>query len=335
MVSIDSTGNSVGSQINTIGEKSNLQPNLATTGDCDQNKRFVEQFYWFAHRQGLAQTQIGNYLQCILRFIRFHNKQHPLKLNQQHIEVYLSSIAKQQGAQRTSQEQAEQALTFLYQQFFTTQLSDLHYLRLKYRRGFFAKFDSKDCFGVLKNMSGKTLLMAKLALLANLKLRDIINIRLADVNLKQNQITLRYSNGQPKYTVQIPVELILELKIQHMKVQRLVQQEKEIEFADEYYHLEILANQLEPDWQYLFPMGSKNFPLNQTPLKNFKTDILIALKNYLAKFPKQTDQKQQVSLKIQNPTKKSYLKVNSKKVHSVISNKQPQQLDFNQQLGAA
>lgn len=253
--------------------------------------RLLDQLELFANQQDITEVLKKSYITWILRFIRFHGGQHPKDLKQAHVEAYLSYLARSLSYDFHAQQSACNALCFLYQQFLNMSFEALQFPRLRTRRGFFSRFGERHCFGVINYMSGTTQLMAKLAVYANLKLQQVINLRLGDVNLKNATIVVRDKKGNKLFTSNLPMQISLELRIQMMKVRALVQQEKERQFADKYSELDVLAKSLEPDWQYLFPyhfsklVNKSASLLNKVPIKILKNDIQLAIKNYLRFMP--------------------------------------------------
>ena len=256
-----------------------------TTNNYDQ-QTLVEQINSVTGDLGLNESVKKSYLSWIIRFLHFHNHLKPEDLEKSHVESYLTYLADKLNFQANTQIVAQNALIFFYQQFLNTTLGELHFPRLKQRRGFFSKFGKAQCQGVIKHLEGASKLMVLIAVECNLKLREVINLRLADIDLKQNHIVVRNTNGNKKFIANLPMHLNLEMRIQVMRVKRIVQMEKETQFGLANEELSLLANQLQPEWQYLFPHSFANRKkqaisrLNQTPLKLLKSDILLAVKKY-------------------------------------------------------
>ena len=265
-----------------------------------ESLRLVDQLLLLAETQGLTELEKKSHIAWILRFIKYQNNRHLCELGKLEVESYLSYLATELNFDTTAQQAAKKALLFLFQEFLNVTLGDLHFLRLKQRRGFFSRFGEFHCRQVIKRLSGTTQLMAKLALNANIKLQEITSLRISDVNLKKSQLVIRDAKGHIKYTANIPVSLILDLRIQIMKVRALVQQEKERALGESYSELSILARGLEPEWQYLFPFcQSKNKAkqLNQMPLNIFKSDLKLAIENYFRFLP---DEQVKAAIKMPN-----------------------------------
>jgi len=151
-------------------------------------------------------------------------------------------------------------------------------------------------------MSGTTQLITRLAVAADLTLNETLRLRLCDIDFKKNFILVRKINGRKKFTATIPVDLILDLRIQTIKVRRLTQQEKIQEVGDRNPELSALTGQLEPEQQYLFPDSNRNKPnlrtkLSKIPLALLKNDIQLAIKSYTRFLPEKDLSKKKLSNK--------------------------------------
>ena len=188
-----------------------------------QQKRLISRLRVFAYQKHLSEIETNSRITWILRFIRFHNKQHPADLNQSDIETFLSTLAIEHNYDRSVQSNALSALNFLYEDFLQIKLGTLQYVQTKTRRGFSDRFGNFHCRSVLNHMRGTSLLMAELVVTGKLKLREVINLKLTDINIKKNRIQVRKINGEIKFSLNIPIRLILDLRIQIMRVRQLVQ----------------------------------------------------------------------------------------------------------------
>ncbi|TQV89000.1 phage integrase N-terminal SAM-like domain-containing protein [Aliikangiella coralliicola] len=271
--------------------------------------QFLKQIEALASSAGFSELMTKNYTNWILRFVRFHNQCRLADMGKTEIETFLSFLADELNHDQLAQETALKALEFLYSKFLKVKFGNLHYSRLKKRRGFFSRFDEHHCHAVINKMNGATQLMTKLALLTNLTLREVINLKLSDIDLKKNQLIVRDYIGthgdslrirkteisktpikdsllNKKFTVNIPVQLILDLRIQIMKVHHLIRKEKERQVDQALTNFSIFDKHLEPKQQYLFPHNfqRKNDQtsslLDQMPLAILKSDIRLAIRTY-------------------------------------------------------
>jgi len=251
-----------------------------------QEQRLIDSLCEFAYNKQLTNSEINNIVSWVLRFTRFHNRQHPSDLNHSDIETFISLLATEHNYAHTTQLKAVEAINFLYRDFLKINLDTLNYVKLKRRHGFIDRFGNRTCFAVLNNMNGCSLLMSKLALLGNLKLKEVVNLKLSDINIKGNTISVRKDNGEIKFTLNIPFQIILDLRIQLMRVRQLliISQNKENKNS-QINLLDQEINQKQPkDDGYLFSLASQSNPISPSRvdvLAVLKNDIRIASRQYL------------------------------------------------------
>jgi Phage integrase, N-terminal SAM-like domain len=65
------------------------------------------------------------YVDWIRRFILFHGKRHPADMGREEVVAFLTSLAVDGGVSTSTQNQALNALVFLYRQVLTLELGDL------------------------------------------------------------------------------------------------------------------------------------------------------------------------------------------------------------------
>ncbi len=254
-----------------------------------QQLKLISSIRVYAHKRSLTEIEANNKVTWILRFLRFHNKQHPVNLNHTDIETFLSSLATEHNYDESIQINAISALTFLYEDFLQIKLDDFNYVRTKVRRGFLDRYGNSKCRSVLEHMQGTSLLMAELIVSGKLKLKEVINLKIADINIKKNRIHIRSNDEVIKYTLNIPIHLILNLRIQMMRVRQLVQIKTQ-QFSNNIQHKnnELYSsselNVIAKNNEYLFPVANAENPhisSKSMQLALLKNDIQIAVKQYL------------------------------------------------------
>ena len=273
-----------------------------------------------------------------LKYLHFYAGRLLTHLGKHEVEAFLSYLAKDLNLDQEKQRSAERTLRFLYQQILNVALGDLHFLRLKQRRGFFSRFGETHCAAVVCHLRGPSQLMAKLAVATHLKLREVVNLRVADIDLKKSQILVRHLDQRVNYIVNIPVQMILELRIQVMKVNHLVRQELEMSSAESRLSAAAPGQSSQDHSPYLFPYRYANQGLagdNPTPLSMLKNDIRLAIQNYLRFIPDPHRAAGQILIPAMRPSKRQRnherrLMANRNHQHSV-----QRSFDFFNELGAA
>ncbi len=185
-----------------------------------QIQKLVDTLYHFMEQSSIAQNRARSYIQWMLQLSRFHNFQHPSDLCQSDIETYLSSLAIDGSYSPQTQQQAVKAFYFLYEHFLKIPLTNLRYSQIKKRRSFIDRFGAENCQRVVASLKPTSRLIAELALLGKLKLPQVVQLRLADIDIKANRIAVRNAQGKIAFCLPIPLKLILDLRIQLMRVKQ-------------------------------------------------------------------------------------------------------------------
>ena len=227
----------------------------------------------------LESSQKKRHFNWAMRFLSFHRAKKLSQLGEEALTAFLEYLVSSTESGIAIQKSAEKSLRFIYKNFLNVEFRNLHVTRRSPRRGFFSHFSKDEAYRLINILPKSTQLIAKVALEVSLQLEEVLFLRVADLDLKNNQLLIRDKDGAIKFKANIPLSLILELKIQSMKVNKLVQDEKERSFDKNESELAILANHLEVEWQYLFQQGSRieNLKpierLNQFPITLLKDDI--------------------------------------------------------------
>lgn len=245
----------------------------------------------FANETQLSKQTINQHLFWIIQFVRFHNGLHPSTLNQSDIESFLSSLALEKNYTKSMQEKALHSIKYLYVNFLKINIGECKYLQTKNRNSFKRYFDSNTCHAVLSRMSGSHLLMAKIAYLCQLTLNEVVQLKVSDIDIKKNLISVYKQDGSLKYRATIPLSLILDVRIQKMRANQKNSQFKRqspfqaIRTQNIYQHtssqpqFELFSH----DDKLLFPISDGLSSSEQTFHKlrsALKNDIKIAIKQY-------------------------------------------------------
>jgi len=174
----------------------------------------------------LSEIETKQMVYWVLRFLKFHNHQHPTDLAQTDIESFLSSLATENHYNQKLQQSAEKSIQYLYNHFLKLPITDLSYISVQQRKGYVAYFGVNQCKRVANQLSGKSLLLLELMLLGKLRLSEVVKLRESDVDIKNNRINIFEedavcaSDRKLLFTISIPLKLILDLRIQKMRIKQ-------------------------------------------------------------------------------------------------------------------
>jgi len=120
-----------------------------------------------------------SYLYRIKQYILFHNKRHPNEMGSPEIEAFLSHLAQEANVSASTQNQAFNALLFLYRNVLQIELAiPIHALRAKRAQHLPAVLSKTEVNQVLSGMQGLHQLMARLLYGCGLRLMECLRLRL-------------------------------------------------------------------------------------------------------------------------------------------------------------
>lgn len=202
------------------------------------------------------------YIFWIKHYIFFHQKRHPLDLGKKEIEDFLTFLAVTKKVSPTTQNQAFSALLFLYREVLGVDIStwNIQALRAQERKHIPVVLTIDEVKKVIFNMKGIYQLMVKLMYGCGLRMSEVQNIRIKDIDFGFDKIYIWDSKSLKDRTLPLPHKIKDELKIQIEKVKELHEKDLQDGFGSVYipYALErkFPKAKFETKWQYVFPMDS-------------------------------------------------------------------------------
>ena len=202
------------------------------------------------------------YLHWSKRYILFHNKRHPKDMGKIEIEQFLTHLATKLNVSPTTQNQAFNALLFLYEQVLNISLKDqnIQALRAQERKHIPVVLTIDEVKSIILNISGIYQLMVKLMYGCGLRMKEVQNIRIKDIDFGYDKLYIWDSKSLKDRTLPLPLKIKDELKIQVEKVKELHQRDLNDGYGSVYipYALErkFPRAKHETKWQYVFPMDT-------------------------------------------------------------------------------
>jgi len=143
------------------------------------------------------------YVGWIKRFIFFHNKRHPAEMGEAEIGRFLSSLATDAKVSASTQNQAFNALLFLYQQVLQKKIGLIEgVVRAKRPSRLPVVLTKEEVGRLLARLEGAPWLMAILLYGAGLRLMECCRLRVKDIDFSKNQIVVRAGKGnKDRYTM--------------------------------------------------------------------------------------------------------------------------------------
>jgi integron integrase len=200
------------------------------------------------------------YEKWVCRFILFSNDQDPRQLQNNHIVDFLQYLAVQRNVTASTQNQALNALSFLYQHVLNKPFDELgEFTRAKRPKHLPVVLTRSEVAKILDRMEGTRKLMAALMYGTGMRLMDCVRLRVQDIDFEYKQIVIRDGKGKKDRIVPLPDRLSHPLQKHLQKVKQLHQEDIEIGFG-EVFLPNALARKYpnaakEWRWQYVFPSG--------------------------------------------------------------------------------
>jgi len=199
-----------------------------------------------------------SYVDWILRFIRFNGKRHPKEMGKSEIERYLSHLAVNRNVAPSTQNQAFNAIMFLYNKVLDMPMDlDIRARRARKTPRLPTVLSREETKALLSCMTGIAKVMGGLMYGSGLRSLEVVRLRVHDIDFENNQIFVRNAKGGKDRTTLFPEALhqpiheqIASIKILHNN-----------DLADGYgevYLPNALARKYSKagvsfGWQYLFP----------------------------------------------------------------------------------
>ena len=200
------------------------------------------------------------YIHWIKQYILFHNKKHPVAMAKREIEEYLTFLATKKHVSPTTQNQAFNAILFLYKEVLGVDTTEwnIQALRAQERKHIPVVLTKDEVQKVLENLNGIYKLMVTLMYGCGLRMNEVLNIRLKDVDFGFNKLYIWDSKSLKDRTVPLPMKLKDELQVQAKRVEEVHKKDLSDGLGSVYlpfaYEKKYPKAKFETKWQYLFPM---------------------------------------------------------------------------------
>ncbi len=145
------------------------------------------------------------YVGWIKRFIFFHNKRHPAEMGEAEIARFLSSLATDSHVSASTQNQAFNALLFLYQEILQRKLGLIEgVVRAKKPKRLPVVLTKDEVRKILGGLTGTPWIMTMLLYGAGLRLMECCRLRIKDIDFSRNQIVVRAGKGDKDRHTMLP-----------------------------------------------------------------------------------------------------------------------------------
>lgn len=199
-----------------------------------------------------------SYLYWIRFFIRFHQLRHPRELGEQDIQRFLTFLAVERNVAAGTQNQALNAIVFLYREVLKQPLGDFsNAVRAKKSQRLPSVFSQDEAQRVIAQLEPPYHTLAGLMYGSGLRLMEAVRLRVKDIDFNRETITVRSGKGDKDRQTLLPSPLVDELKGACRRAQLLHRMDRELGHG-EVYMPNALARKypgaaMSLPWQYVFP----------------------------------------------------------------------------------
>jgi integron integrase len=198
------------------------------------------------------------YVHWIKRYIFFNGKRHPADMGAAEVAAFLTALAVQSKVAASTQNQALSALLFLYREVLDAELPWLEdVVRAKRPLHLPVVLTRDEVRAVLQRLDGVPRLMVILLYGAGLRLLECCRLRVKDVDVTTNQITIRDGKGHKDRATMLPVAVKADLIAHLERVRR--QHEGDLRHGAGWVELPGALLRKYPNagrdwgWQWVFP----------------------------------------------------------------------------------
>jgi len=197
------------------------------------------------------------------RYILFHKKCHPKELGEEHVAEFLTYLAVERHISPSTQNQALNALVFLYKQVVGQPLGDiLGAVRAKRPQRLPTVLSQNEVRRLFQQIDGPFWLPTCLLYGSGLRLMECLRLRVKDLDFDHRAIMVRSGKGGKDRVVTLPDPCLATLKRQLELVRNLHEKDLSDGFGAVWlpYALERKYPQAAKawGWQYVFPASRRS-----------------------------------------------------------------------------
>jgi integron integrase len=199
-----------------------------------------------------------SYLPWMERYILFHNNRDPKEMAAAEVEAFLSHLAVKEKVSASTQNQAFNALLFLYREVLKKELAEsINAIRAKKPTRLPTVMTRDETMKVIAAVPPDQQLTIKLIYGSGLRLMECVRLRVKDIDFGNNHILVRDAKGMKDRITVLPDNL-KQLLQKHLERVKLMHERDVTEGYGRVYLPYALERKypkagLEWGWQYVFP----------------------------------------------------------------------------------
>ncbi len=198
------------------------------------------------------------YVQWIVRFIHFSGRKHPRSMGKAEIEKFLSHLAINRDVAASTQNQAFQAIKFLYERVLNIPIEEkIEASRSKKAKKLPTVLSLDETKKLFDELSGTAKTMSALMYGSGLRVSEVVRLRVGDLDFENHQLIVRDGKGNKDRATVLPDKLKETLKKHLKKVRTLFETDLAQGNANVYLPTALSRKYTGGGqswvWQYVFP----------------------------------------------------------------------------------
>jgi integron integrase len=201
------------------------------------------------------------YLYWIRRYVNFHNRKHPKEMGSLDVEAFLTHLAVEGHVSASTQNQALQALLFLYRQVLEIDLPWLENVtRARRPKRLPVVLTATEVRSVLAQLDGAPWLFANLLYGSGLRLMEALRLRVKDLVIERGELIVRDAKGGKDRVTVLPTSIVEPLRVHLAKLHIRFEQQRRS--GEPGVSLPTALGRKFPNsstqwgWQYVFPANT-------------------------------------------------------------------------------
>lgn len=222
------------------------------------------------------------YLGWIVRCIRFHRMRRREELfpGEPKIEAFLSHLAMAQTVAPATQNQAMNALIFLYKRVLNQAMDgSINAVRADQKVNVPVVMTREEVATVLSLLEGTPQLVGKLLYGSGLRMMEAVRLRVQDIDFQMKQLTVRSGKGDNDRIPTFPTTLTALLGNHLAKVKTLHQQDVAVGFGNVYLPHALARKYPHADkewgWQYIFVARDRSVDPRSGSIRRHHVDLSV------------------------------------------------------------
>jgi len=162
-----------------------------------------------------------SYIGWYRRFVLWHGKKHPREMGAAEVTAFLTHLAVNRNVAAATQNQALNALVFLYKQVLGIELEGIDAERARRKRRLPVVLTQGEVAELLKGISPEaTGLVVRLLYGCGLRVAEALSLRIKDVDLEGGKLEIRGGKGDKDRIISLPKSLMPVLREHRMRIQQ-------------------------------------------------------------------------------------------------------------------